>query len=256
MRKQWRKAKKVQSAAANIRRDSFGDNYDDSTGYDHQYGGQHASHLVHPISRSHSFQDDLGLPTSVSIAGERYSVPIEDIRYPPSNEREEDSEGMGGGYSNGILNRPRYSNGLPSSWHGNSVLSRSPNSGNLQHQHQHHEHYEPASVPPHTHHSHLPHLAIGGGVTRPMSPPPHSAPVHYHNHSAMSVNRVGGGLPESGALLTTPLSGYHHDSSSLISPIQNGSALANVIYASERYDLYDTDSTGRPGTGHTNASGS
>jgi hypothetical protein len=66
----------------------------------------------------------------------------------------------------------------------------------------------------------------------------------------MTVNRSGG-LPESGALLTTPLSGYRPDSSPLISPIQNGGTAANVIYTSEGYELYDSDSTGRPGTGRS-----
>jgi len=247
MRKQWRKAKKELGGAPGImRRESFGDVYDDSAGYNYP-----ASHSLHPISRSQMLQDDLGLPTSVSIAGERYNVPIDDIRYPPSNEREADPPGMGG-YSNGMLNRHRYSDGLSASWHGSSVLSRS----NTVHQHQHHDRYEP-SVPQNAHHSQLPQLAIGANMSRPMSPPPHSAPAHPHHHpyhhSAMSMNR-GGGLPESGALLTTPLSACHPDSSSLMPPIQNGSGPVNVIYTSEGYELYDSDSTGRPGTGHTNAS--
>jgi hypothetical protein len=223
MRKQWRRAKKEQSAAAAgmIRRESFGESYDDSTGYNHHYVGQHASHSLHHISRSQTFQDELGLPTSVSIAGERYNVPIDDIRYPPSNEREDDEPEIGGGYSDGMINRPRYSNGLPASWHGSSVLSRS-NSVHYHHSQQHYERYEPSSVPQHTHHARLPHLAIGANETRPLSPPPHSAPAHsqhhhhhHHHHSAMTVNRRGG-LPENGALLTSPLSGYQHDSSSLL----------------------------------------
>jgi hypothetical protein len=249
MRKQWRKAKKEQGAPGIMRRESFGDVYDDS-GYNHHYPGQHPSHSLHPIPRSQMLQDELGLPTSVSIAGERYNVPIDDIRYPPSNEREADAPNMGGAYSNSILNRHRYSDGLPASWHGSSVLSRS----NTVHQHQHHERYEPASVPQNAHHSQLPQLAIGANMPRPMSPPPHSAPAHpHHYHHTMSVNR-GGGLPESGALLTTPLSACHPDSSSLMPPIQNGSTPVNVIYTSEAYEFYDSDSTGRPGTGHTNAS--
>lgn len=247
MRKQWRKAKKEQHAVAVttpgfIRRDSFGEVYDEPAAYNHHYVAQHSSHSLHQIPRSHTFQDELGLPTSVNIAGDRYNVPIDNIRYPPSNGPEHDSPELA--YSNAIMSRCRYSTGLSASWHGSSSLSRSNSV-------YHDDRYEPSSVP---HHSHLPQLTIGGTLPRPSSPPPHSAPAHtHHYHSTVTVHRGGGGSPECSTLLTTPLSGYHQPST-LLSPVQNGSGPAHVIYSSEGYELYDSDSTGRPGTGHTNTS--
>src|SRR6266511_3693871 len=218
MRKQWRKIKKEQAAAAlAMRRDSYGDAYDDPAGYAHHYLGHHAPHSLHHISRVHPLHESLGLPSSITIGtGERYtSVPIDDIRYPPSNERD-DGAGLGGGGYENMMSRNRYPGALPSSWHGttSSALSRS----NLVH---HQDSYGPSSVPEqqHAHHSHLPHLTISANIPRPLSPPPHSAPphqhIHQHHHSA-PPNR-GGGMPHGGAaLLTTPLSAYPPDASSLI----------------------------------------
>lgn len=239
MRKQWRKVKKEQ-AAANLamRRDSYGDAYDDPVGYAQSYLSHHPPHYV---PRVHPLHEGLGLPSSVTIGtGERYTIPIEDIRYPPSNERD-DGAGLGCGYEN-MISRNRYPGGLPSSWHGSSALSRS----NLVH-HQHQDSYGPSPAPQqHAHHSQLPHLAISANIPRPLSPPPHSAPHPHAHHPA--PNR------HNGPLLTTPLSTYAPHASSLIPAVQNPGGAANLIYTSEGYELYDSDSTGRPGTGHTNVS--
>lgn len=256
MRKQWRKSKKEHAAAAGLagllRRDSYGDSFDDPANYGHHYGSQH------PLSRSQAFHDGLGLPSSVIGVEERYDVPIDDIRYPRSNEREETAS-LEANYEP-MMPRQRYSNGLPASWHGSSTFSRS----HLTHHHhqdqQQQEDYAPSVpnlAPQHAHHSQLPQLSIGAGQTRLSSLPPHSAPAHsqghhhHQQHPSMSINR----LPHNGPLLTTPLSGYHHHpSASLLSPLHNGGGAPNVLYASDSYEVYDSDSTGRPGTGHTNVS--
>lgn len=246
MRKQWRKAKKEQIAASvSLRRDSYSDLYDDHAAYESRYIAHHAQYP----SRDHTMNDGLGLPSSVTIGmAERYSVPVEEIRYPSSHERD-DGNGIGAGYEQ-MSARQRYMSGVPATWHGGSSLSRS----NLLH-HQQREHqngyFSSASgssgMQHHAHHSQLPQLSIGGRIANSS---PHSAPPITHDHNpALHGNR---GLPQNNSLLTTPLSAYH--SSSMIPTISSGGGASNIIYSTEGYELYDSDSTGRPGTGHTNLS--
>ncbi|KAF9525323.1 hypothetical protein CPB83DRAFT_772202 [Crepidotus variabilis] len=241
MRKQWRKAKKEQAAAAvSMRRDSYADLYEDHAAYDPRYLTHHSQHP----SRGHGMHDGLGLPASVNIGmTDRYTVPVEEIRYPPSHERDD-----GNGVYEPMSARQRYMNGVPASWHGGSALSRS---NLMHHQQRQQDVYGSVSGSSMTqqqpaHHSQLPQLAIGSRIP---GSSPHSAPAHSHEqNTAMHGHR---GLPQNSTLLT-PLSGYH--SSSLVPTMSSGGGAGNVMYTSEGYEVYDSDSTGRPGTGHTNFS--
>ena len=190
-----------------MRRESFSDGYDDHSGFSHRYLGSHSlHHRQHP-----SHHPGMALTGSVTVGTvDRYSVAIDDIRYPPHG-REDDFE-LYDDPSPGA--RQRYSGLHPASWHGSTFPTR-PNI----------QAYTPSPLTKHTHHSHLPQLAINTQLTRP-SP----TPVH------------GSRLPQNSTLLT-PLHGH---AGSLIAPPDNARSIA---YTAEGYEVYESD-TSRPGTGH------
>ena len=190
-----------------MRRESFSDNYDDHSGFNHRYLGSHSLH--HRQHSSH--QHGMGLTGSVAVGTvDRYAVAIDGIRYPPQD-REDDFEL----YDDPSLTaRQRYSGLHPPSWHSSTFPTR-PNI----------QAYTPSPLTKHTHHSHLPQLAINTHMTRP-SP----TPVH------------GNRLPQNSTLLT-PLHG--HGDHSLIAPLDN----TRSVGYTEGYEVYETD-TSRPGTGH------
>ena len=194
-----------------MRRDSYNDAYDDNGYYDQRYLNSHSIHhrVVH--SSHHS-----GLPSSVSIphsgTSDRYSVSIEDIRY-PAHDRDDGLINYGS-----LASRQRYGSNLPSSWHGGSHVSPRPN---IQ------QPYLSSSLPNQpAHHSQLPQLNINSRLHQPSS-------------STLPVNR----LAQNSTLLT-PLPGYQ---TSLIPTLQSGN---NLSYSTDGYDAYDEDTNSRPGTGH------
>ncbi|KAF8817423.1 hypothetical protein BYT27DRAFT_7126125 [Phlegmacium glaucopus] len=213
LRKQWRKAKKESEAAGGIvRRDSYIDSYDDNGYFDQRYLSSHS--INHRPHSSHH----PGLPSSVSIphsgTTDRYSVSIDDIRY-PTNDRDDGLLNYGS-----LASRQRYSGNLPSSWHGGSHIPSRPN---IQQQ------YLSSSFPNQpAHHSQLPQLSINS-----------------HLHQASSGIPPANRLPQNSTLLM-PLPGYQ--TTSLIPLLQSGNGLA---YATDAYEVYDDDSNSRPGTGHT-----
>ena len=213
LRKQWRKAKKESEAANAIaRRDSYGDTYDDNGYYDHRYLNSHSIHH-RSLHSSHS-----GLPSSVSIphsgTTDRYSVAIDDIRY-PAHDRDEGLINYGS-----LASRHRYGGNLPSSWHGGSHLSSRTN---IQQQ------YLSSSLPNQSaHHSQLPQLNINSRL---------------HQSSTVSGTLSQNRLPQNSTLLS-PLPGYQ---TSLIPLLQSGNGLS---YSHDGYETYDEDSNSRSRTGH------
>ena len=213
LRKQWRKAKKESEAAsAIVRQDSYSDAYDDNGYYDHRYLSSHSIHH-RSLHSSHS-----GLPSSVSIphsgTADRYSVAIDDIRY-PAHDRDEGLINYGS-----MASRQRYGSNLPSSWHGGSHISSRPNIS---------QQYLSSSLPNQsTHHSHLPQLNINSRL---------------HQSSSASGTLPQNRLPQNSTLLT-PLPGYQ---TSLIPLLQSGNGLS---YSSDGYEAYDEDNNSRSGTGH------
>lgn len=190
-----------------MRRDSYNDAYDDSGYYDLS---SHSLHHRQPHSSHHS-----GLPSSVSIphsgTADRYSVSIEDIRY-PAHDRDDGLVNYGS-----LATRQRYGGNIPSSWHGGS---HNPSRSNIQQQ------YISSSLPNQSaHHSQLPQLSI-------------NSRLHQSSSGALPPNR----LPQNSTLLT-PLPGYQP---SLIPLLQSGNGLS---YSADGYDAYDEDTNSRPGTG-------
>ena len=213
LRKQWRKAKKESEAANTIvRRDSYSDAYDDNGYYDHRYLSSHSIHH-RSLHSAHS-----GLPSSVSIphsgTTDRYSVSIDDIRY-PAHDRDEGLINYGS-----LASRHRYGGNLASSWHGGSHISSRPN---IQQQ------YLSSSLPNQSaHHSQLPQLSITSRL---------------HQSSSASGTLPQNRLPQNSTLLT-PLPGYQ---TSLIPLLQSGNGLP---YSTDGYEAYDEDNNPRSGTGH------
>ena len=187
-----------------MRRDSYNDAYDDNGYYDQRYLPIH--------HRSHS-----GLPSSVSIphsgTTDRYSVPIEDIRY-PAHDRDDGLVNYGS-----LTARQRYGSNLTSSWHGGSHI---PSRQDIQ------QPYFSSSLPSQpAHHSQLPQLSINGRLHQP---PPGTLPSNrLHQNST----------------LLTPLPGYR--TTSLIPLLESGN---DIPYQVDAYEAYDDETNSRPGTGH------
>ncbi|KAF8966327.1 hypothetical protein BDZ97DRAFT_1917704 [Flammula alnicola] len=238
LRKQWRKAKKEQEAsAAAMHRDSFSDGYDDHQGFNHRYLGTH-----------HALQHHRHLPSSVTIGtAERYSVAIDEIRYPPQDR----DDGLGV-YEPALTARQRYGGNVqPASWHGGSNLSARANAVQ-QPSYNSYNNSPTTSLPTqHAHHSQLPQLDMGGGR---LQPHPSTVPDHQSApmQSLSNSQQDGGRLPQNSTLLT-PLPGY--PTSSLMPSLHNGGG--NVAYTTEGYELYETDidNGSRPGTGHASLGG-
>jgi transcription factor CON7 len=200
-----------------VRRDSYSDAYDDNGYYDHRYLSSHSIHH-RPLHSSHS-----GLPSSVSIphsgTTDRYSVAIDDIRY-PAHDRDEGLINYGS-----LASRHRYGGNLPSSWHGGSHISSRQN---IQQQ------YLSSSLPNQSaHHSQLPQLNINSRL---------------HQSSSASGTLPQNRLPQNSTLLT-PLPGYQ---TSLIPLLQSGNGLS---YSTDGYEAYDEDNNSRSRTGHANSIG-
>ncbi|KDR80662.1 hypothetical protein GALMADRAFT_207666 [Galerina marginata CBS 339.88] len=209
LRKQWRKAKKDQEAVSvSMRRDSYSDSYDDQAGYNQRY-------LLHSLHHRPHSSHHPGMGSVTIGTTERYTVPIEDIRYPP-----QERDDALGAYDH-TTTRQRYSNVQPASWHGGSNVSSLRNVP---------QSYNPSSLS--THHSQLPQLAINTRLPQPLGD---------DEPAAAQLNR----LPQNSTLLT-PLPGYH--TPSLMAPLHNGSG--SVAYTPQGYEIYEEDSNGRPGTGH------
>ncbi|KAF8892148.1 hypothetical protein BD779DRAFT_94679 [Infundibulicybe gibba] len=158
--------------------------------------------------------------SSISIphsrSGERYVVAVDDIRY-PVDERDDPPE-----YS--IGSRQRYG-GAPAPWHPNVT---SPSRPGL------HQSYTPPSLHQPAHHSQLPQLNVHSSH---QSVQPQASPISPHQ---VPQNR----LPPDSTLLT-PLPGYQPPS--MLAPLQ----ITDLSYPPENYtEVYDEESTGRPGTGH------
>ncbi|PPQ78398.1 hypothetical protein CVT25_011621 [Psilocybe cyanescens] len=201
LRKQWRKAKKEQEAAAvSMHRESYSDSYDDHS-YNHRYLSSHAMHH-RPHSSHHNV---LGLASSVTIGTtERYSaMGMDDMRF-SALDRDEDALSAYGH----LAARQRYTNVQPASWHGGSTL---PPRSNLQG-------FNPGQ---HPHHSHLPQLAIT---------PRLSQQTQETDHLNAQHNR----LPHNSTLLT-PI----YPPSSMIPPLQNGNG--SMAYTAEGFEIYDDD---------------
>ena len=127
---------------------------------------------------------------------DRYSVSIDDIRY-PAHDRDDDHDLISYG---SLATRQRYSGSLPSSWHGGSHISSRPS---IQQQ------YLASSLPNQpSHHSQLPQLSI-------------NSRLHQSSSDTLPLNR----LPQNSTLLT-PLPGYQ--TTSLI-PI-SGNGLSYEVY--------------------------
>ncbi|KAF9554502.1 hypothetical protein CPC08DRAFT_727094 [Agrocybe pediades] len=184
LRKQWRKAKKEQEAlAAQMRRESYSDSYDDHPAFGHRYMSSHMQQRPHS-----SHHPGLGLPSSVNMgSSDRYSIAMDDPRY-PQHDRD---DGMGA-YDQ-MSARQRYGNLQAASWQSGSNLSSRSNVN----------YSASAMSSQHVHHSQLPQLAI------------HSRLPGEQNESMSHLNR----LPQNSTLLT-PLPGY--STSSLMPPLQNG----------------------------------
>ncbi|KAH9479428.1 C2H2 finger domain transcription factor CON7 [Psilocybe cubensis] len=201
LRKQWRKAKKEQeAAAASLHRESYSDSYDDHA-YNHRYLSSHPMH-----HRPHSSHNVLGLASSVTIGGnnERYpAMGVDDIRF-SALEREDDALGA---YDH-LATRQRYNNVQPSSWHGGSNLTPRSSMQN----------FGPGQ---HPHHSHLPQLSIGNRISQ-------------QAQEAEYINAQHNRLPHNSTLLT-PL----YPGSSLMPPLQNGSG--SVAYTAEGFEIYEDD---------------
>jgi hypothetical protein len=193
-----------------VRQDSYSDAYDDNGYYEQRYLSSHSIHH-RSLHSSHS-----GLPSSVSIphsgTADRYSVAIDDIRY-PAHDRDEGLINYGP-----LAGRQRYGGNLPSSWHGGSHISSRPN---IQQQ------YLSSSLPNQsTHHSQLPQLST-------------NSRLHQSSSGTLPQNR----LPQNSTLLT-PLPGYQ---TSLIPLLHSGHGLS---YSTDGYEAYDEDNNSRSGTGH------
>ncbi|KAF8906227.1 hypothetical protein CPB84DRAFT_1844485 [Gymnopilus junonius] len=205
LRKQWRKQKKEQEAAVvSMRHDSYSDSYDDHTGFNQRY-------LAHSLQQRPHSSHHPGLGSVTIGTTNRYSIPIDDIRYPV----QERDDGMGA-YDR-MISRHKFGNMQPASWHGGSHLPVQ----NIQQQP-----FATSLSAQHAHYSQLPQLAINPRL------PPSADP-----DNAAHLSR----LPQNSTLLT-PLPGY-----STLSLIQNNSG--SGAYTSQGYETYEDDN-GRPGTGH------
>lgn len=162
-----------------------------------------------------SHHPGLGLPSSVTIGSDRYSIAIDDIRYPPNHDRDD-----GLGAYDQMSARQRYGNlHTASSWQGNPS-NISPRSSQQQNYN--------SSI---HHHSQLPQLAINSRM---------SLEQQQQSDSSSHLGR----LPQNSTLLT-PLPGYASSAS-----LMNGNAYGAAPDGG--YEMYDDDNNnnGRPGTGH------
>ncbi|KAF9006073.1 hypothetical protein BDQ17DRAFT_1352678 [Cyathus striatus] len=218
LRKQWRKAKKESESSVNsMRRANISNRSDDNIYGMHRYNTSGSSTSLHQQSMHNPAP---GLPSSLSIpqqgSGQRYSVSIEDIRYPIH-----DRDDLVVNYGH-MSARQRYSTGLPASWHpGSSLPTR-------------HESYMSAGGINQSHPSQPTPLPINS-----LQPPAHTQgrpPSPSHSQPPT------GQLPADSTLFT-PLPGYQPPS--LLPPLQHGGG----DMAGYHYKVYDEES-GRPSTGH------
>jgi hypothetical protein len=188
------------------------ESYDDHSGFNHRYLASHALH-----HREHS-SHQLAMPSAGSLTADaldRYSVAIDDIRYPPQD-REDDFELYN---DTSLTARQRYGGLQPASWHGSTFPTR-PNI----------QAYTPSPL---TKHGHLPQLAINTQITRPSLGP---------------VN--GNRLPQNSTLLT-PL--HRYPGPSLIAPLDNAGSMAYTTEEYDLYET-DTSRPGTGHTSIGNAS--
>lgn len=160
------------------------------------------------------------MPVLHASSGERYPVPVDDIRY-PLDERDDHF----GTYP--TTARQRYSSSTPASWHSGSA----PSSRTGPHQ------YLSSSLPTQSHvhnDNHLPHPN-----TQTQHAQPQSHPHGSQSPPLMAMNR----LPPDSTLLT-PLPGYQPQS--LLPPLHLNS---DMNYPPGSFEIYEDD--GRPSTGHT-----
>lgn len=227
-------------AAAAMRRDSFSDGYDDHQAFSHRYIAQHHG----PPHRN--------LASSVTIGtADRYSVDIDDIRYPP-HERDDNLV-----YEASVLTaRQRYGHGQPTSWHDGSQMATRVNAVQQQHSFGN-GNLTSASLPSysshHAHHSQLPQLHVGGTrlLPHPSTVPDPQPALMHQNYDGTHQNHR---LPESSTLLT-PLPGY--SAPALMTSMQTGGGGMSFGVSAESYELYETDidNGSRPGTGHASLGG-
>ncbi|RDB23328.1 hypothetical protein Hypma_009129 [Hypsizygus marmoreus] len=225
LRKQWRKAKKEAESPTSgpLRRASLSVRHDGHELHASHHMGSHHHSSPSVYARRASYHSGDGLPSSapsmMSSPLERYGYPTELNRYPA-----DDREDRLAAYS--AHARQRYSGTSPASWHAG------PSRANTVHQYvssslpsqaipQHHHAVNIHDADSQLHHS----QAQSYQYPRPQSPP---------------MNRL---PPDS--MLLTPIQGYRPPS--LLPPLQAGD---NVHYPSDGYDVYEGDSSGRPGTGH------
>jgi hypothetical protein len=221
LRKKWRKAKKdSESPVGALRRASLSHRHDGHDIYRRYDSNNYSSPSTYSRASHHQAA---GMPTSVPVlhanSGERYPVPVDDIRY-PLDERDDHFSAYH------ATARQRYSSSTPASWHSGSTPSSRPGL------HQ----YVSSSLPTQSHvphHSHLPHLTTQSQHTG-SQPQAHGS----QSPSLMAMNR----LPPDSTLLT-PLPGYQPPS--LLPPLHLG---GDVNYPQGSFELYEDD--GRPSTGH------
>ncbi|KAF9461206.1 hypothetical protein BDZ94DRAFT_1196519 [Collybia nuda] len=222
LRKQWRKAKKDSESPVGgaLRRPSLSQRHDGHDTYAHRrYDSNIYSNS--PVYNRAPHHQITGLPSSLPVlhasSGERYAVPVDDIRY-PLDERDDHFT------TYPTAARQRYSSSTPASWHSGSVPSS--RTGPQQ--------YLSSSLPTHSHlhNNHLPHPNTEQTQSQSQSPGSQSPPL-------VVMNR----LPPDSTLLT-PLPGYQAEP--LLPPLQlNG----NINYPQSGFEIYEDD--GRPSTGHT-----